>query len=104
MLFARSVGSHKANFTMHPAFLHEESGAMTTFADARVGMEVTMLTAAPESLAKFISASAKTLINDSLAPRGSSLRSEAASAFEPREVVGLLHPSLRDDDYVGRFF
>ena len=75
---------------MHPAILHEESGAITTFADARVGMEVTMLTAAPESLAKLISASAKTLINDSLAPRGSSLRTEAASAFEPRDVVGAL--------------
>ena len=26
---------------MHPAFLHEKSGALTTFADAREGMEVT---------------------------------------------------------------
>jgi len=70
---------------MHPAFMHEKTGALTTFADARVGMEVTMLDAAPESLAKLISTSAKELITDAMGMSGGD-----ATAFEPHEVVGAL--------------
>jgi len=70
---------------MHPAFLHEKDGSLTTFADARVGMEVTMLDAAPESLAKLISTSAKGLITDAMGVSGGD-----ASAFEAHEVVGAL--------------
>lgn len=70
---------------MHPAFMHEKTGALTTFADAHVGMEVTMLDAAPESLAKLISTSAKGLITDAMGASGGD-----ASAFEPQEVVGAL--------------
>ena len=71
---------------MHPAFMHETSGSLTTFADARVGMEVTMLDAAPESLAKLISRSAKGLITDAMGASGGD-----ASAFEPHEVIGALN-------------
>jgi len=70
---------------MHPAFMHEKNGSLTTFADARVGMEVTMLDAAPESLAKLISTSAKGLITDAMGASGGD-----ASAFEPHEVAGAL--------------
>jgi len=70
---------------MHPAFMHEKTGALTTFADARVGMEVTMLDAAPESLVKLISTSAKELITDAMGMSGGD-----ATAFEPHEVVGAL--------------
>ena len=70
---------------MHPAFLHEKNGSLTTFADARVGMEVTMLNAAPESLAKLISSSAKGMITDAMGASGGD-----ASAFEPHEITGAL--------------
>jgi len=50
---------------MHPAFIHKH-GAVTTFADAREGMEIGMLTAAPETLAKNISQSARSLLAQDL--------------------------------------
>jgi len=46
---------------LHPAFIHDHGG-VTTFADAREGMEIGMLTAAPETLAKNISQSARSLL------------------------------------------
>jgi hypothetical protein len=48
---------------LHPAFLHQSTGGLTTFADAREGMPIAMLTAAPETLAKQISESARQLLN-----------------------------------------
>ena len=55
---------------MHPAFMHSKSGALTTFADAREGMEICMLNAAPETLAKKISQSATTLLGGGTAGFG----------------------------------
>ena len=48
---------------MHPAFMQEKNGSLTTFADARVGMEVMMLEAKPETLVKLISTSTKGLVS-----------------------------------------
>mmetsp|Transcript_55601 Transcript_55601/g.148300 ORF Transcript_55601/g.148300 Transcript_55601/m.148300 type:complete len:654 (-) Transcript_55601:255-2216(-) len=47
---------------LHPAFVHK-NGDVTVFADARPGMEIAMLTAAPETLAKKISQSARQLLD-----------------------------------------
>jgi hypothetical protein len=71
---------------MHPAQIHEKSGGLTTFADVRVGMEVTMLDAAPDTLTKLISTSTKGLITDAMGASGGD-----ASAFEPDEVIGALN-------------
>jgi len=54
---------------LHPAFIHEHGG-VTTFADAREGMEIGMLTAAPETLAKNISESARSLLAQDLQSAG----------------------------------
>jgi hypothetical protein len=66
---------------LHPAFLHKESQYLTTFADSRVGMNVTMLDAAPESLAKLIADAAKGMITDSMGGGD-------ATAFDPSEITG----------------
>mmetsp|Transcript_65103 Transcript_65103/g.108157 ORF Transcript_65103/g.108157 Transcript_65103/m.108157 type:complete len:662 (+) Transcript_65103:39-2024(+) len=73
---------------MHPAFLNKSSGALTTFADARVGMPIAMLDAAPETLAKKISHSARELLVGQQLHSGSST---AADAFEVEDVVGALN-------------
>lgn len=67
---------------MHPVFLNSTNGALTTFANAREGMEIFMLDAAPETMAEKISSSAKSLVSDS---RGSS-----AGPFDATKIVGAL--------------
>mmetsp|Transcript_69232 Transcript_69232/g.225495 ORF Transcript_69232/g.225495 Transcript_69232/m.225495 type:complete len:555 (+) Transcript_69232:416-2080(+) len=66
---------------MHPAFLTQSSGALTTFADAYVGMEVVMLTASPETMIKNLSQSARQHIIDSrsLLSSGGQMRSKSSS-------------------------
>mmetsp|Transcript_68514 Transcript_68514/g.179601 ORF Transcript_68514/g.179601 Transcript_68514/m.179601 type:complete len:299 (+) Transcript_68514:2-898(+) len=72
---------------MHPAFLNAKTGSLTTFADAREGMEITMLNAAPETLAKKISQSARELLADATnTPSGRG----AVGAFEVEDVAGAL--------------
>ena len=51
---------------MHPAHINSSSGGVTTFADACVGMEIVMLAAAPESLARKVSQSALELLQSEL--------------------------------------
>ena len=46
-----------------PCLSPSAGGALTTFADARVGMDICMLDAAPETLAKKISQSARELLS-----------------------------------------
>ena len=83
---------------MHPASLNRKSGALTTFADAHEGMDIVMLDAAPETMAKNISKSARALTRSKMSgvsPRRSrssnpaSPRSRAAD-FETEDVVGAL--------------
>lgn len=47
---------------LHPAFMYKSSGALTTFADAYEGMPIALLDAAPETLVKNISQSARVLM------------------------------------------
>lgn len=68
---------------LHPAFLNKKSGALTTFANARVGMKICMLDAAPETLAKKISTSARGLLSGDDA--------SSAAAIEVDDVVGSLN-------------
>ncbi len=73
---------------MHPAFLNKHSGALTTFADAREGMQVVMLDAAPETMAKKISQSAKSLVADAM--DASAAAGGSSAKFETKDVVGAL--------------
>jgi hypothetical protein len=58
---------HEEHFRiMHPAHLHTATGGVSTFADARVGMDIMMLAAAPETLARKISQSAQELLKRDL--------------------------------------
>ena len=63
---------------IHPAVLRT-SGSLTTFCDARVGMDICMLDAAPETLAKKISQNARALIEG------------ADFSFEEEDLVGALN-------------
>ena len=88
---------------MHPAILHE-SGSLTTFGEARGGMNICMLDAAPETLAKKISQNARALLEESGvrvrstehcvsladAPSTRAAGAEAGSCFGKEDLVGAL--------------
>ena len=82
---------------MHPAFLDKNKASLTTFADARVGMEICMLDAAPETLAKKISTSARELLSgETYVAKTSSASSTDTSkkpsiAIDVDDVVGSLN-------------
>ena len=77
------LGSKGYFRVLHPAFLDQKTMALTTFADAHVGMRVQMLSGSKETLTTKISESVRALLDDNS-------KEDGKLTFDPEDTIGAL--------------